>query len=165
MNSQITGKIQMFQRRPGKLRIAPVPMHLSRHVQVGGADRSPLRNDPFHLLTHRLDIGMAPFPLPVLVAVAFKIGPVLRGKDGEVFIEVINQHPVLVQKLIKHLLRKSLYPGQQDQLRTPSAYVYRIELYTALLFYKLQDSPFSFKPVSTQKAMSPQQKTPRLLPG
>ena len=69
------------------------------------------------------------------------------------------------KKLIKHLLRKSLYPGQQDQLRTPSAYVYRIELYTALLFYKLQDSPFSFKPVSAQKAMSPQQKTPRLLPG
>ena len=101
MNSQITGKIQMFQRRPGKLRIAPVPVHLPRHVQIGGADRSPLP-------------AMIPFTCSLTVSISawtsvptggagrgsFKIGPVLRGKDGEVFIEVINQHPVLVQKLI-----------------------------------------------------------------
>ena len=108
---------------------------------------------------------MAPLPLPVLFPIAFKIRPVFRGKNGKVLIEVINQLPVLIQKFMKHLLRKALYPGQQHQLRTPPAYVNRIELDAAHLFYKLQDSPFSFKLVSAQKAMSPQQETSCLLSG
>ena len=162
MNDKLAIGIELLQNRPcglGLFMPVSTPMHrrmpenLAFYWKRITANRTVLFNVTNGLFFQFFQTFKSISKFAASIPIGREIRPVFRWPNRQLFICIIHQLSVCIQKFLKHRFFESFYTGLQSQLRVFPAHINGIKLNAASLANIIICSVFSHEAVCSYQSL------------